>query len=115
LNGRELNLKEPHQIKNAIEGGLFDGVQGLNPKEIMIAAKNLSLKRAAAVRTSIYKKAEEMGIYLDKSQIQPIGVGIINPIIPKPSNVSEAAVNRRVEFKLVKVSAESISSDDFDF
>ncbi|MFT5130526.1 MAG: outer membrane protein OmpA-like peptidoglycan-associated protein, partial [Rhodothermales bacterium] len=51
----------------------------------------------------------------DKSQMQPVGVGIVNPVVAKPTNADEAAVNRRVEFKIVKVSAEAVSKDDFDF
>ncbi len=45
--------------------------------------------------------------------VQPIGMGIAEPLIAKPRNADEAAQNRRVEFRLVKVQAEA--TDDFDF
>ena len=45
----------------------------------------------------------------------PIGMGIKEPVITKPTNPQEAAENRRVEFALVKVSAETVAEADFDF
>ena len=115
LKGKPLNFDNTADLVGEIESGAFDGVAGHNPRQIMVAAKNLSLQRADAVRQAIATFAGSQGIVMDKSQMQPVGVGIVNPVVAKPSNADEAAVNRRVEFKIVKVSAEAVSKDDFDF
>jgi outer membrane protein OmpA-like peptidoglycan-associated protein len=115
LKGKQLNFENTSDLVAQVEAGAFDGVAGHNPRQIMVAAKNLSLQRADAVRQAIANFASAQGIVMDKSQMQPVGVGIVNPVVAKPTNADEAAVNRRVEFKIVKVSAEAVSKDDFDF
>ena len=55
------------------------------------------------------------GLGLDLSQMQPQGVGIAEPFIAKPSSVAEAGQNMRVEFRLIRVSAEVTQESDFDF
>jgi outer membrane protein OmpA-like peptidoglycan-associated protein/ABC-type nitrate/sulfonate/bicarbonate transport system substrate-binding protein len=115
LKGKPLNFEQTAELVAEVEAGSFDGVAGHNPRQIMVAAKNLSLQRADAVRQEIANFATAQGIVMDKSQMQPVGVGIVNPVVAKPTNADEAAVNRRVEFKIVKVSAEAVSKDDFDF
>jgi hypothetical protein len=52
---------------------------------------------------------------MDKSQIQPVGVGIREPFIAKPGNMDEAKQNMRVEFRLIRVEAEATTESDFDF
>ncbi|MEI6421453.1 MAG: hypothetical protein WCP55_04490, partial [Lentisphaerota bacterium] len=99
----------------AIKQGDFDGVEDINPRETMQAALNLSRKRAEAVRNAVIEYARIKGLEIDKSQIQPVGVGIMEPIIPKPSNMAEAEKNMRVEFRLIRVKAEVINGTDFDF
>ena len=42
-------------------------------------------------------------------------MGIKEPVIAKPTNPEQAGENRRVEFALVKVSAETVAEADFDF
>ena len=61
------------------------------------------------------KYAEEKGLTLDKSQIQPVGAGIREPFIAKPRNMDEARQNMRVEFRLLRVTAEAATEADFDF
>ena len=78
-------------------------------------ALNLSRKRAEAVRESIIAYAKRKGVRLDASQIQPVGVGIREPFIAKPSNMGEAKQNMRVEFRLLRVEAEASQASDFDF
>ena len=81
----------------------------------MQAALNLSRKRAEAVRKSIMGYASSKGLEIDKSQIQPVGVGIKEPFVAKPANMAEAEQNMRVEFRLIRVAAEAVSESDFDF
>jgi hypothetical protein len=52
---------------------------------------------------------------MDKSQIQPVGVGIREPFVAKPANMDEAKKNMRVEFRVVRVAAEASKPADFDF
>ncbi len=81
----------------------------------MQAALNLSKLRADAVRASVAKYAETTGVNLDLSQITPVGAGIAEPVIAKPRNMDEAKENMRVEFRIVKVDAESLTPSDFNF
>ena len=81
----------------------------------MQAALNLSHRRAEAVRDSIIGYAKRKGVRLDASQIQPVGVGIREPFVTKPTNLDEAKQNMRVEFRLIRVTAEAVTESDFDF
>lgn len=115
FNNRQIDLKSTESVTKLIGSGAFDGVSGHNPRETMQAAQNLSRKRADAVSTSLKGYAKLKGVKLDKSQIQPQGVGIREPVIAKPSSMNEASKNMRVEFRIVRVSAETTNSTDFDF
>jgi hypothetical protein len=115
LKGQLLELSAVDKLSEAIKQGDFDGVEDINPRETMQAALNLSRKRAEAVRNAVIEYARIKGLEIDKSQIQPVGVGIMEPIIPKPSNMAEAEKNMRVEFRLIRVKAEVINGTDFDF
>ena len=110
--GRPLDVSNVDSIVELINSGAFDGTKH-NPRLTLGAALNLSQRRAEAVRDAIVAYAAKKGITLNASQIQPVGVGIAEPLVPKPTNAIEAASNRRVEFRLIKVQAES--TDDFDF
>lgn len=115
LNGRALDLSSTPKLLEMIEAGAFDGVADHNPRETMQAALNLSHSRAEAVLNSIIQFAKSKGLTLDKSQIQPVGVGIREPFIAKPANIEEAKKNMRVEFRVVRVPAEASKASDFDF
>ena len=81
----------------------------------MRAALKLSEQRGQAVKQSIISYARRKNARIDPDQIVPIGVGIKEPVIAKPTSPAEAAENRRVEFALIKVSAEAVAVSDFDF
>jgi hypothetical protein len=115
IDGKPLDLTNLKQISKLIEQGAFDGNSQYNPRETMQAALNLSQTRAAAVREAITTYAKSQGLQFNASQVQPIGVGISEPLIAKPTNMEEALKNMRVEFRLVKVPAETIKASDFDF
>ena len=115
LQGKELDLNNTSSLVESIEAGLFDGVPEYNPRELMQAGLNLSRRRAEAVRDAVIKFAIGKGMQLDQSQIQPLGVGIKEPIVAKPTNRQEAKLNRRVEFRLVRVTPEAMNEADFDF
>lgn len=115
LKGRALDLESTATLVDLIGKGTFDGAPGLNPRATMQAALNLSRLRAEAVRDSVIAYAKEKGIHIDKSQIQPMGVGIAEPFIAKPRSMAEAKQNMRVEFRLIRVEAEASQASDFDF
>jgi ABC-type nitrate/sulfonate/bicarbonate transport system substrate-binding protein/outer membrane protein OmpA-like peptidoglycan-associated protein len=115
LNGKPLSLESTADLIRLIEAGEFSGVAGHNPHATMQAALNLSRKRADAVRTAIIAYAQSKGVHLDASQIQPVGAGIREPFIAKPSSMEEAKQNMRVEFRLLRIDAEASTDSDFDY
>ncbi|MEM0965009.1 MAG: ABC transporter substrate-binding protein [Verrucomicrobiota bacterium] len=117
LNGKRLDITNTKLLTDLIANGSFDRVtyKGQTPRQVMQAGLNLSRSRAESVKDAVVSFANVETIPLDASQIQPIGVGIREPVHPKPSNAKEAGENRRVEFLLVRVSAEAQNESDFDF
>lgn len=115
LRGRPLSLENTDTLVRLIESGAFDGVADHNPREVMQAALNLSRKRAAAVRKAIVGYAKGKGLEIDASQIQPVGVGIREPFVAQPRSMDDARQNMRVEFLLMRVEAEVMSTSDFDY
>jgi hypothetical protein len=67
------------------------------------------------VRNAVAAYARAKGLELDPTQIQPVGVGIREPLIAKPRSADEAQQNMRVEFRLVRVPAEVLKESDIDF
>ena len=114
-DGRPLDLESTAQVVELVETGAFDGGGEQNPRQTLQAALNLSRARAQAVKDAIVAYAQDQGVTLDASQIQPAGVGVREPLVAKPTNQAEARRNMRVEFRLVKVPAETLTEDDFDF
>ncbi len=115
MEGRALSLEDTARVTELVQAGAFDGSAEYDPRKTMQAALNLSLNRANSVRDSVVGYAKDKGILFDESQIQPVGVGIREPFIAKPSSMDEARENMRVEFRLLRVEAEASSSTDFDF
>ena len=115
LQGKPMDIEDTPTLVKLIEEGRFDGAGEHNPRETMQAALNLSRKRAEAVRKSVLEYAQGKGFDMDQSQIQPVGVGIREPFVAKPSNMAEAEQNMRVEFRLLRVTAEVTTDSDFDF
>jgi len=115
FKGKPLDLKSTDTVVDFIEAGKFDGARDSNPRETMQAALNLSKKRARAVRESIISYAKTKSIQFDASQVQSVGAGIREPFITKPISMEEARQNMRVEFRLLRVTAEAVKKSDFDF
>ena len=86
-----------------------------DPKITVAGALTLSLSRAEAVRLAVQEYAKGHNLPLDLSQIKPQGVGIAEPIVSRPQSVIEAKKNMRVEFRVVKVKAEAVNDNDFNF
>lgn len=114
IDGKPLDLEATADVMKHIENGSFDGTNP-NPRETMQAALNLSRARAEQVRDAVIEYAKDKDYRLDATQIRATGVGVIEPLIPKPKSIEEAKQNMRVEFRLMKVPAEVARPSDFDF
>lgn len=113
---KALNVSNIKTITDYIKRGVFQADLGdENPTDTMQAALTLSYKRAASVKEAVAKFAKQQNVNLDLSQIQPVGAGIVEPVISKPKNSDEARKNMRVEFRVLRVPAEAIKSSDFDY
>jgi outer membrane protein OmpA-like peptidoglycan-associated protein len=115
LNGSELVLANARAVAAAVESGRFDCSAVYRPRETLQAARNLSEARARAVLDSLIAFAKSRGLRIDKSQFQSQGAGVAEPLIPTPRSEADQAQNMRVEFALVRVSAELASPSDFDY
>lgn len=114
LKGRPMDVNSIDTMVKMIKTGEFEGTKH-KPRETMQAALNLSLARAEAVKQSMVDYAQTQSVNLDVSQMQPVGAGIMEPVVPKPKSLAEAKENMRVEFRIVRVPAEAIQESDFDF
>lgn len=112
--GSPLDLNNIKEVVKLIESGAFAGGNP-DPSVTMQAAMNLSKARADQVKEAIVAFAGQLGANVDLSQITPVGAGVVEPVIAKPKSLDEAKENMRVEFRIVKVDAETIAPTDFNF
>jgi hypothetical protein len=125
FNGQALSLNQTESVVNAIQNTNLAGqkrkdndgriVEIPDPKTTVAAALTLSQSRAVQVKGAIETFAEENNYQIDLSAVLPHGVGIANPVNPRPRNMSQAKENMRVVFRVVRVKAEALSEDDFNF
>jgi len=76
--------------------------------------QKLSEQRSEAVRRAVVDYAARHGYRLDPSQIKFVGVGGSEPVVMFAGE-PEGGKNRRAEFRLIAISAEAITTDEFDF
>ncbi len=112
--GAPLDLTNAKEIAVLIESGAFAGGKD-DPTVTLHAAMTLSKARADQVREALLNYASQIGANFDATQIAPVGAGISEPIVAKPKTIEEAKENMRVEFRIVKVDAETIAPTDFNF
>ena len=126
FKGQALDLRNTDFIIQAITAENLGGqrrkdartgrvVEIPDPKRTVAAALTLSQSRAVAVKQAIEQFGEQNNLTIDLSQAIPMGVGIANPVNPKPTSMIEAEENMRVVFRVVPVAAEALSEDDFNF
>lgn len=116
MEGKPIRLENTPRLIQLIQQKKFDSTGDVeSPYQVMRAGLQLSERRAEVVKRAIINYARKRNVRLEAEQIVPIGMGIKEPVITKPTNSQEAAENRRVEFALVKVSAETVAEADFDF
>ncbi len=110
----KLDLDNTPTLVELIQAGRFEGTPD-SPLQTLQAALNLSLQRAEQVKQAIVGYARDQQINVNLAQLAPVGAGIAEPVISKPSSISEAKQNMRVEFRIVKVNPEALNTSDFDF
>ena len=110
-----LDVTDTKRLIELIRTTDFAGTSTDDPKVPLQSCQTLSEERAAAVRQAVLDYAKSQGLRLAANQIRALGMGIEEPLIPKPQNLEEAAKDRRVEFRISKVSAEASSSTDFQY
>lgn len=120
LDGKAFDLEDTAAVLEAVKAGTFAGAtigdELMDPQATLVALADLSRERAESVKVALLEYAEAQGINLDVSQIRPVGVGVREPLIGKPTKKDEALENMRVEFRVMEVKAEDISSSGgFDF
>lgn len=68
---------------------------------------NLSLSRANGVRDALIAYGRDKGITLNESQFIATGRGYADPKIAKPMGTDDLDKNRRVQFRVINIEAES--------
>jgi hypothetical protein len=125
FKGNALDLAATADVVKAIQAENLAGQKRVNsegkevaiddPKITVAAALQLSQTRSEKVKASLQDYVKKKGYTLDFSQIQPTGVGIAEPIHARPRNMQQAKENMRVEFRVVRVKAEALNPNDFNF
>lgn len=122
IDGKPLDLTNAKQVLAIMSQPGIDDARNdsdpaksaASPSRIAEAATALSRDRANQVRNALIAYAAKKGVTLDQSQITVVGAGANDPFIVKPRSAEEAAKNRRVEFSIVRVSAEAATSADYE-
>lgn len=125
FKGKALDLADTETVMSIIQNENLAGqkrkdkegqtVEIPDPKVTVAAALTLSRARAEAVKKEIGLFAKDNKYQIDLSQAIPNGIGIAQPINPRPRNMQQAKENMRVEFRVVKTKSEAVSPDDFNF
>jgi hypothetical protein len=76
--------------------------------------QGLSERRSESVRKAVTKYGDSHSLVLDESQIRAQGVGVSKPEHGFPRTDEEAAMNRRVEFIIIKVPADKVNAQEFE-
>jgi ABC-type nitrate/sulfonate/bicarbonate transport system substrate-binding protein len=114
-DGKPFDLTNTKKVIELIESADFTGLDDSdNPKQTLKAVKDLAEARAGNVRQALITLAKDKSVLLAAGRLKVEGVGIREPVIPVPKTKEDAALNRRVEFRIIKVSPEKLSKNDFD-
>ncbi len=84
--------------------------QGKSETEIALveqALRNVSMKRAEAVKAAYIAYCQSKGINTSSSAIVAVGMGVKTPKVAVPKSDLDMASNRRVEFKIKNIEAEA--------
>jgi outer membrane protein OmpA-like peptidoglycan-associated protein len=74
-----------------------------DPKETLELCEKLAQDRANRVHQALLRFAAGKSLILDRNQVKPIGVSILEPVVVNPKDDHDTAKNRRVEFRISRV------------
>lgn len=125
FKGQALDLANTAAIIQAIQTENLSGqkrkdrdgniVEVPDPKDTVAAALKLSQERANEVKKQIEKFAVDNNFQIDMAQSLSQGIGIAQPVNARPRDLRQAKENMRVVFRVVRVKAEAVSAEDFNF
>jgi outer membrane protein OmpA-like peptidoglycan-associated protein len=103
--GGTIDLDNPKDMKRIVEIVKKEDLSGAKQdlKKLLANLDTLSQKRANAVFDALQKYASGQDFKLDKNQIKPVGVGILEPAVTRARDAVNAARNRRVEFSIYSI------------
>lgn len=104
--GGSLIVVEGHSDPLGILKAKQKGEQSAVIRQMEQQAKNLSLSRSRAVRTSFLEYCKKKNLVIDESQFVAVGLGVSTPKFSPPRTKEEWAANRRVVFRIKQVEAE---------
>jgi hypothetical protein len=102
------------RVVEIVESTDFGSLQD-DPKITLRLCDNLSRERAEAVQQALLNYAKSQKLNLRADQTYPVGQGMREPIYPIPRNNSEMGENRRVEFRISKVTGSAETSEFFPY
>jgi ABC-type nitrate/sulfonate/bicarbonate transport system substrate-binding protein len=104
-DGKKIDLDDPksmHTVVEILRKEDFSSARD-DPKETLELCEKLAQNRANRVHEALLKYAAGKRLILDKNQIKPVGVSILEPVFVNPKNDDETAKNRRVEFRISRI------------
>ena len=104
--GGSLIVIEGHSDPLGILKAKQGGEQAAVIRQMEQQAKNLSLSRSRAVRTSFLEYCKKQNLVIDEAQFVAVGLGVSTPKFSPPRTKEEWAANRRVVFRIKQVEAE---------
>jgi ABC-type nitrate/sulfonate/bicarbonate transport system substrate-binding protein len=125
FKGQNLDLTNTDSVIASIQAENLAGQKRTNrngvqeevpdPKATVGAALRLSQDRAEAVKTAVTQFVKDGKYQISMEAVIPHGVGIAQPVNPRPRDINQAKENMRVVFRVVRLKAEAIKAEDFDF
>jgi outer membrane protein OmpA-like peptidoglycan-associated protein len=106
-NGGALLTVEGHADPTHYQRRIEANALTVELNRIRQATKNLSVRRANDFRDALIRYAKAKGITIDPSQIVSVGHGVSSPRYARPQDKTQWNANRRVEFRMLNVEAES--------
>jgi ABC-type nitrate/sulfonate/bicarbonate transport system substrate-binding protein len=111
---QDLKFEDTDRVIKVIRDTDFGGAME-DPKEALRGCRRLSVERAEKVQKALLEYAKSKKLNLAADQIHAIGLGIQEPIYPVPRDEDQKNANRRVEFRISKVSAKAETSKFFPY
>ena len=108
MDGKPIDLENTTQIISWVKEKRFEGAANAqSPLDTLTAVEQLSKDRAEMVKKEIVNFAKTNGLALNSDHLLVDGAGISAPKVRVPTNREESGQNRRVEFEIRAIKAET--------